>query len=165
MHLGRNKGLCPEYLPLHVEAGRNRILHEVFVDSGRRSSTYKHLNPDLSVHKCYQRSAVYVPDNLRIIFTRIRLSSHRLKIETGRWSQTPRYRRLCPCGCIQDEEHILSCQLNANILLDFHYNDASLGLNHLFQNMNIKNLTMLNKLLDATENRKSLNVLYEEGRL
>ena len=41
----------------HVEAGRNQILHSVFIDPGRRSSTYKHLNPDLSVHIIYTRSA------------------------------------------------------------------------------------------------------------
>ena len=144
----------------HVEAGRNQILHSVFIDPGRRSSTYKHLNPDLSVHIIYTRSAEYIPDSLRIGFTRVRLSSHRLKIETGRWSQTPRYRRICSCGCIQDEEHILKCQLNKTILSDFQYLEASLGLNHLFENMDVKNLTLLNKLLEATENQKSLNVLY-----
>ena len=34
------------------------------------------------------------------------LSSHNLKIETGRWSRIPRENRLCECGEVQDELHI-----------------------------------------------------------
>ena len=35
--------------------------------------------------------------------------SHDLRIETGRWSRTPRDLRVCPCSpvSIQDEEHVL----------------------------------------------------------
>ena len=40
-------------------------------------------------------------------FTRLRLSSHRLRIETGRWSRIPRENRLCACGVIQDEAHAI----------------------------------------------------------
>ena len=36
------------------------------------------------------------------------LSSHSLKVETGRWSRIPKDDRLCGCGeAIQDEEHVL----------------------------------------------------------
>ena len=44
---------------------------------------------------------------MRIAFTRIRLSSHRLKIETGRWARIPKQERLCTCGAIQTEQHVL----------------------------------------------------------
>ena len=41
------------------------------------------------------------------MFTRSRLSSHRLKIETGRWARIEPEDRLCMCGQIQTEEHVL----------------------------------------------------------
>ena len=45
---------------------------------------------------------------MRITFTRFRTSSHRLRIETGRWCRTPREKRLCQCGeGVQTEEHII----------------------------------------------------------
>ena len=44
----------------------------------------------------------------RVAVTRIRLSSHRLAIETGRWSRLPREERKCTCGEIQTERHIVN---------------------------------------------------------
>ena len=45
----------------------------------------------------------------------MRLASHHLKIETGRWSRLPREQRLCQCGQVQTEEHvILNCVLLNN---------------------------------------------------
>ena len=49
----------------------------------------------------------YIPEHLRIAFTRVCLSSHRLRIDTGRWARIPRVRRLCDCGAVQAEEHVL----------------------------------------------------------
>ena len=49
----------------------------------------------------------YIPEHLLIAFTRVCLSSHRLRIETGRWARIPRERRLCDCGAVQAEEHVL----------------------------------------------------------
>ena len=72
---------------------------------------YKMVNPSLSVHNVYKRGGnEYVPEYLRVSFTRLRLSSHRLRIETGRWSRIPRENRLCACGVIhniQDEAHVI----------------------------------------------------------
>jgi len=63
----------------------------------------------------------YIPEIYRISFTRLRLSSHRLRIETGRWSRLPRENRLCPCGAVQDERHVLeNCPLTQQ-LRDSHY--------------------------------------------
>ena len=75
---------------------------------------YSRLNPDLSVHPLYQvtDSQSCVEDNLRITFSRIRLCSHRLRSETGRWNRVPSGQRFCPhCEdqSIQDEEHLLQC--------------------------------------------------------
>ena len=73
-------------------------------ETGTRAKTYRSINPDLQVHTVYT-STEYIEENKRITFTRFRLSSHRLKVETGRWSRIPRENRLCGCGSgqIQDE--------------------------------------------------------------
>ena len=48
-----------------------------------------------------------VPEYVRTAFTRIRLGSHRLRIETGRWARLPADERLCMCGAVQTELHVL----------------------------------------------------------
>ena len=72
------------------------------------------MNPEISVHPLYKFTAgkPVIEDNLRITFTRIRLCSHRLRSETGRWNRVPSDQRFCPhCdgSVIQNEEHILLC--------------------------------------------------------
>ena len=75
-----------------------------------KCQTYLMQNPDLSVHKiyknCTERSTI---EYQRIAYTRFRLGSHRLKVETGRWSRIPRENRKCDCGIddIQDEAQCL----------------------------------------------------------
>ena len=49
----------------------------------------------------------YIDERKRVVFTKFRLSSHTLKVETGRWSRTPREERLCECGEIQVKTHIV----------------------------------------------------------
>ena len=58
-----------------------------------------------------------IPEFKRVQYTRIRLSSHNLRIETGRWCRTPREERICECKAdIQTEEHILlNCILTSEI--------------------------------------------------
>ena len=68
---------------------------------------YRRLNPDLSVHEAYT-SNVYVNERERMIFTRFRLCSHHLKVETGRWARIEADKRVCDCGGgVQDEPHVL----------------------------------------------------------
>ena len=46
----------------------------------------------------------------RIALTKLRVSSHRLQIEAGRWSKpnsTPRNERLCRLNKLEDEFHLL----------------------------------------------------------
>lgn len=66
------------------------------------------MNPNLSVHPVYLKGSL-VPDYLRISFTRLRLTSHNLQSEKGRWSRTPPNRRVCSCDriSVQDEHHAL----------------------------------------------------------
>ena len=80
--------------------------------SATKYQTYQRLNPALDTHRLYTQRTPNIPDYLRITFTRYRLSSHNLKVETGRWSRTPSNERICSCGTdIQNEEHIFRCPL------------------------------------------------------
>ena len=57
-------------------------------------------------------SAMKVPMH-RIAISKLRLSAHRLPIETGRYDKVPRWERLCPFGCdeVGDEQHyFLKCK-------------------------------------------------------
>ena len=59
----------------------------------------------------------FIPEHYRIAFTRMRTSSHRLRVETGRWAGIDRERRICKCGeGIGDEEHVLTeCKLTQHL--------------------------------------------------
>ena len=88
--------------------------------SATRSHTYLSLNPGLEVHPIYTECSTTIPDYLRITFTRFRISSHMLRVETGRWSRTPREYRLCKCGLdIQNETHVFVCPLAKNLAEKF----------------------------------------------
>ena len=68
--------------------------------------TYKAMNPDLNVHKVHGQTNPIVPESHMIAFSRPRLVSHNLRIETSKWARLPREQRLCQCGSSQTEEHI-----------------------------------------------------------
>ena len=88
-----------------------------------KTVTYRQINPTLSVHPMYSSEEV-LEDDFRTAFTRLRLSSHRLRIETGRWTRTPREERLCQCGeAIQTEQHVIcDCTLVAHIRESYNCN-------------------------------------------
>ena len=72
-----------------------------------KALTYQSINPELTVHKAYT-SQEYIDERERLSFTRFRLGSHHLKIETGRWARIEREDRVCDCGGgVQDEQHVL----------------------------------------------------------
>ena len=113
-------------------------------DLGTKFGNYRErLNPDLSVHGMYS-SRRYIPDCLRTSFSRVRLMSHSLKVETGRWSRTPREQRLCDrcdAGAVQDEEHaLITCSFTQH-------------LRRRHQNLNF---TSMNALLEEEENLRDL---------
>ena len=90
---------------------------------------YLEINPDLSVHPLYKvTGSDAIDDNLRITFTRIRVCSHKLRSETGRWSGTPPDQRFCPhcIDSIQNEEHILQCPSTLNIRTKYGVNTTDL---------------------------------------
>ena len=99
----------------------------LMASNSSRRQTYKILNPELSVHDVYTKK-VNVNDIYRTSFTRLRLSSHNLAIETGRWNRRGRGRlpieeRLCPCGEVQTELHAVeSCPVTLHIRTSYNVN-------------------------------------------
>ena len=113
-----------------------RTKEKVQCSSSSRRVTYRKINPGLEVFKIYNRREV-LPEHQRIATTRLRLGSHRLKVETGRWARIPPERRTCGCsnGGVQDEEHVvLTCAMTEDLRTRFSI-DPSLGVAHVFQQL------------------------------
>ena len=80
--------------------------------SSRRVTYRDTINPDLRASPIYSADHL-IPEERRKAFSRFRVSSHSLAIETGRWNRRGRGRlpveeRLCPCGQVQTEEHVVT---------------------------------------------------------
>ena len=84
------------------ESRREEVLHN---PNSLRRSSYVSINPKLSVHTVYRKTAI--AEFKCKVFTRLRVGSHRLRIAMGWWSRVPRDERLYPCGSVQDEKHTL----------------------------------------------------------
>ena len=105
--------------PIHEDINQRRIT--IQTSGHTRMSTYICMNPNLTISNVYTSSPA-VPEYMRIIYSKFRLSSHRLMVETGRWSRIPRENRLCDCGLgqVQDEQHVLcDCPQTADIRNSF----------------------------------------------
>ena len=97
------QGMCLQCWKVTVVSHHNRVK----VSSSTRMVTYCEINPDLEVFPIYW-SRKEIKEFHRVAVTRIRLSSHRLAIEKGRWSWLPHEERKCTCGEIQTERHIVN---------------------------------------------------------
>jgi len=97
-------------------AGNEILRNKIITSTSSRRVNYLVMNPTLNTHPVYSEHHA-IPDHLRIAFTRLRLSSHRLKIETGRWARIEKENRTCSCnGGVQDELHVLcNCRLTIDI--------------------------------------------------
>ena len=101
----------------YISASMLRLKNNVQSNTSTRHVTYKLMNPSLEVNYIYSQYAS-VPEFQRIAFTRLRLMSHRLRIETGRWTRpkTPLERRSCKCKDIESEQHVLlECPLSVHL--------------------------------------------------
>ncbi len=89
-----------------------RNVHDAIAGSHTsRCIIYKTINPRYVTHSIYSERHT-INDRHRISFTRFRVSGHSLAIETGRWNRRGRGRlpveeRLCECGNVQSEQHVL----------------------------------------------------------
>jgi len=122
---------------LDLSTMQSEIHHRIHQATTTRCTTYLEINPDLTVHCVYtdQKSAA-IPERHRIAFTRLRLSSHRLRIETGRWARIPREERLCVCGEQQTESHVLlQCERNIETRETYLGDRVFVNLNSLFSEM------------------------------
>ena len=107
-------------------------MKQKFVDEhGSKAVKYKQINPELKVHQVY-KSVCHIEERKRVVFTKFRLSSHSLKIETGRWARIDPEERLCDCGeGVQDESHVVfDCKWTELIRVKYGisnqvYNDIS----------------------------------------
>ena len=116
-----------------------------------RAMTYCAMNPELSVHSMYTSCDVFA-DGLRIAFMNVRLSSHRLRVETGRWARIPHDQRLCQCGIdVQTEQHVISkCSLVDGIRSS--YNNESVDFtNFMASPKSAQQLAMVERILDFYE--------------
>ena len=117
--------------------------------SGTKFQTYVKLNPDLSQHMLYT-SAPVVPDYLRITFSRYRLSSHRLRVEVGRYQGTSHDERLCSCGLgVQDELHIFMCPRVEDMLKT--QAKVYVSPSDFFDDTKVEDLHVLHKVLKELE--------------
>ena len=106
---------------LDLDVIRNHVLQS----QRTKFKTYVELNPDLTVSSIYTAN---VNELQRIKVSRLRLSSHNLAIEMGRWSRLNREQRLCSCGNIQTESHVIcECPLTEPIRINSDLNFNSLS--------------------------------------
>ena len=99
------------------------LKHKVTCSGSSRRQTYMMFNPSCVYHTIYTTD---IPEKHRKAFTQLRLGSHRLRIETGRWSRISRENRLCSCEQIQTECHVLlSCPVTENLRRQYPYLDFS----------------------------------------
>ena len=128
---------------LTMNTGRVPTLKEKFMnEEGTKAVTYRSINLSLSVHDVY-KSDEYLNEKERIVFTRLRLSSHNLNIEKGRWSRTSRENRLCDCGPeVQDEPHVLfDCPKTDTARIRFNVSrDLFAGIGDLMDSLNSNDL-------------------------
>ena len=77
----------------------------------------------------------YVEEHVRLSYSRFRLSSHYLRIETGRWSRTLRDERFCDCrnNQVQDEQHVL-CDCAKSLTVRNNYPNLNKEISMISEN-------------------------------
>ena len=118
----------------------NLIRDKITISESSRRVVYNNLmNGHLTVHNIYTNGHS-IPEIYRIAFTRFRLSSHSLAVETGRWNRRGRGRlpmeeRLCSCGEIQSEEHVISsCPLSQHLRDEYAFTSINDLMSDRFSN-------------------------------
>ena len=108
-------------------------------DSSRRVVYRDVINKDLIINDIYTKKN-FIIEAHRIAFTRFRVSSHSLAVETGRWNRRGRGRlpmeeRLCSCGEIQTEIHVVDhCPLSQHLRDQYEFTSISDLMSERFSN-------------------------------
>ena len=94
-----------------IENGVREMKDNISNSDSSKRTTYKQINPDLSVHSVY-KSKIPINEHFRVAFTRFRVSAHSLAVEVGRWNRRgwgrlPLEERLYACGETQTEVYTL----------------------------------------------------------
>lgn len=114
---------CAKYLQelsdYQPDAGTVKLRNRIVNSTRTKYRVYYELiNPSLEIHQLYHCNDI--TEYKRLTATRLRLSSHNLEIERGRWCRKPREDRLCSCGSVQDEQHMLdTCPSTQPIRTEF----------------------------------------------
>ena len=125
-----------------IEEIMQKLKDNISHSNSTRRTFYKVVNPELTVASIYNNKKELVQETYRIAFTRFRLSSHSLAIETGRWNRRGRGRlpieeRLCICGRIQSEIHVVEeCPRTEHLREEFRFRSIS----DLFSGCNYKEI-------------------------
>ena len=121
----------------HVADFWDKTKQNLAQPKGSKRTTYKEINPKLTASGALQKEDIDEQD--RIALTRMRLGSHQLKIETGRWQRIPPERRMCQCNqATQTEKHVLlDCPLTEQARIE----------------LQIQNTTSMDKLLEDTDQK------------
>ena len=102
-------------------------------------TTYKTLNPELSLNEVYKETTHHIPDYVRVEYTRFRTGSHSLNIEKGRWSRIPADERFCTCDhqSVQNEQHVIyNCPLTDHLRQNFDISQET-ELAEIFRKKNV----------------------------
>ena len=105
-----------------------------------RRRTYLQINPKLEVSpilRIHMTGATAISEQHIISSTRLRLGSHHLRVETGRWSRIPL--ELCLCQFqmeVRTEEHVLlRCPISQTLRAQMNINSEM--IQELFHNTNL----------------------------
>ena len=103
-----------------IEEAQSVLKTKIMNSNSNRLIFYKSINPIFDIHDIYTKNC-NVNEIQRVSWTRLRLSAHSLAIEKGRWNRRGRGRlpveeRLCPCGQVQTEAHVIeNCILSLQL--------------------------------------------------
>ena len=112
------------------------VHNAITTSDASRCNVYKVINPGFVVHEVYTKKHT-INDLQRKSFTRFRVCGHNLAVETGRWNRRGRGRlpmeeRLCVCGLVQTEWHVIEECPDTQYFRDFY---GITSLNEMFSNL------------------------------
>lgn len=109
-----------------IQVAIDEIKRTISESSSSRMHFYREINSNYNLHAIYTENTK-VNEIERVSWTRMRLSAHSLAIESGRWNRRGRGRlpleeRLCSCGRIQSEKHVIEdCPRTVNLRNQYGY--------------------------------------------